>query len=166
MTALDSLREFCHPGVKFWLLSFCPDQTRTRTNARKLKKSSKTTVPPVGASSCTASALKKCAIYMIKSHQVEAKNSEERKNMNPYKPNTCRKFTFTKKAIESLPPHDPPPSREAEYSDTECSGLRLRVSKNGRRFFQHRYRFLGRKQCISPRRVPRSQCSGCPAAGK
>lgn len=70
--------------------------------------------------------------------------------MNPYKPNTCRKFTFTKKAIESLPPHDPAsPSREAEYSDVECTGLRLRVSKNGRRFFQHRYSFLGRKQCIS-----------------
>jgi len=70
--------------------------------------------------------------------------------MRTYKPNTCRKFAFTKRAIESLPPHDPAsPSREAEYSDAECTGLRLRVSKNGRRFFQHRYNFLGRKQCIS-----------------
>lgn len=70
--------------------------------------------------------------------------------MTLYKPNTCRKFAFTKRAIESLPPHDPAsPSREAEYSDAECVGLRLRVSKNGRRFFQHRYRFLGRKLCIT-----------------
>jgi hypothetical protein len=48
-----------------------------------------------------------------------------------------RRFAFTKKAIESLPSHDPEsPSREAEYSDAECIGLKLRVSKNGRRFFQ------------------------------
>lgn len=67
-----------------------------------------------------------------------------------YRANTSRKFAFTKKAIEALPAHDPAsPSREMEYADIECIGLHLRVSKNGRRFFQHRYRFLGRKQCIS-----------------
>lgn len=67
-----------------------------------------------------------------------------RQNMNN------KRFSFTKKKIEALPAHDPAsPSREAEYSDAECTGLRLRVSKNGRRFFQHRYSFLGRKQCIS-----------------
>jgi len=67
-----------------------------------------------------------------------------------YKPNTSRKFPFTKKAIEALPPHDPAsPSREMEYADAEFIGLHLRVSKNGRRFFQHRYRFLGRKKCLS-----------------
>ena len=61
-----------------------------------------------------------------------------------------RKFPFTKKAIEALPAHDPDsPSREAEYSDSEILGLKLRVSKNGRRFFQHRYSFLGRKRCMS-----------------
>ncbi len=60
------------------------------------------------------------------------------------------KFPFTKKAIEALPAHDPnSPSREAEYSDSECIGLKLRVSKNGRRFFQHRYSYLGRKRCLS-----------------
>jgi integrase len=70
--------------------------------------------------------------------------------MNTYKPNTSRKFAFTKKAIEALPAHDPnSPSRELEYADMECIGLHLRVSKNGRRFFQHRYRYLGRKQCLS-----------------
>ena len=61
-----------------------------------------------------------------------------------------RKFPFTKKTIGSLPSHDPDsPSREAEYSDSEMIGLKLRVSKNGRRFFQHRYSFLGRKKCMA-----------------
>lgn len=61
-----------------------------------------------------------------------------------------KRFPFTKRAIEALPAHDPEsPSREAEYSDAECIGLRLRVSKNGRRFFQHHYRICGRKKCMS-----------------
>ncbi len=61
-----------------------------------------------------------------------------------------KRFPFTKRTIEAIPPHDPDsPSREAEYSDAECIGLHLRVSKNGRRFFQHRYRHLGRKKCLS-----------------
>ena len=61
-----------------------------------------------------------------------------------------KRFPFTKRTIEALPAHDPDsPSREAEYSDAECIGLHLRVSKNGRRFFQHRYRHLGRKKCLS-----------------
>ncbi len=61
-----------------------------------------------------------------------------------------RKFPFTKKAIEVRPVHDPEsPSREMEYSDSEAIGLKLRVSKNGRRFFQHRYRHLGRKKCMT-----------------
>lgn len=61
-----------------------------------------------------------------------------------------KKFAFTKRSIEALPSHDPDsPSREAEYSDSECIGLKLRVSKNGRRFFQHRYRYLDRKKCMA-----------------
>jgi hypothetical protein len=61
-----------------------------------------------------------------------------------------KRFPFTKKALLDLPPHDPDsPSREAEYTDSECVGLKLRVSKKGRKFFQHRYRHLGRKKCIS-----------------
>jgi integrase len=68
----------------------------------------------------------------------------------PYRPNTSRKFPFSKLEIERLPAHDPAsPSRETEYADSACTGLHLRVSKNGRRFFQHRYRFLGRKMCLS-----------------
>jgi len=31
----------------------------------------------------------------------------------------------------------------------ESSGLHLRVSKNGRKFFKHRYRYLGRKKCLT-----------------
>ncbi len=61
-----------------------------------------------------------------------------------------KRFPFTKHRIESLPTHDPDsPSRESEYSDAECIGLKLRVSKNGRRFFQHRYRYMGRKKCLT-----------------
>lgn len=65
--------------------------------------------------------------------------------------NSNRKFTFTKKALEALPPHDAnSPSREAEYSDQECTGLRIRVSKGaGKKFFQFRYTFFSRKFCIS-----------------
>ncbi len=46
-----------------------------------------------------------------------------------------KRFAFTKKAIEALQPHVmDSPSREAEYTDMESSGLHLRVSKNGRNF--------------------------------
>ena len=66
-----------------------------------------------------------------------------------------KRFPFTKRSIDALPAHDPDsPSREAEYSDAECVGLHLRVSKNGRRFFQHRYRYMGRKKCLSLREYP------------
>lgn len=61
-----------------------------------------------------------------------------------------KKFPFTKRALDGLPVHDQDsPSREAEYADAECTGLHLRVSKNGRRFFQHRYRFIGKKRCMA-----------------
>lgn len=70
--------------------------------------------------------------------------------MGTYRPQQQKKFQFSKKAIEGLPAHDPAsPSREAEYSDAGCIGLHLRVGKNGRRFFQHRYKYLGRKLCLS-----------------
>jgi len=61
-----------------------------------------------------------------------------------------KRFPFTKRSIEALSPHDPnSKSREAEYSDVECIGLKLRVSKGGRKFFQHRYRYMGRKKCLT-----------------
>jgi len=68
---------------------------------------------------------------------------------------SSRRFAFSKKAIEALPPNDPDSkSTDAEYSDTECIGLRLRVSKGGRKFFQHRYRYMGRKKCLNLGEVP------------
>ena len=61
-----------------------------------------------------------------------------------------KRFPFTKRSIEAISPNDPDSkSREAEYSDAECIGLKLRVSKGGRKFFQHRYRYMGRKKCLS-----------------
>ena len=60
------------------------------------------------------------------------------------------RFPFTKRSIEALPAHDADSrSREGEYTDSETIGLKLRVSKSGRRFFQHRYRYLGRKKCMT-----------------
>ena len=67
----------------------------------------------------------------------------------PEPPPVERRFRFTHAALEALPPHDPDsPSREAEYSDTEVIGLRMLVSKTGRRFFYFRYRFRGRKRVL------------------
>jgi len=60
-----------------------------------------------------------------------------------------RKFRFNKREIESLPPHDPDSaSSEQEWSDLECRGLRLSVSKNGRKFFCHRYMINRRKRTV------------------
>lgn len=75
--------------------------------------------------------------------------------MREYRPQQARKFPFTKRGIEALPAHNPDSaSRECEYADAECVGLHLRVSKNGRKFFQHRYRFLGRKKCLNVGEFP------------
>src|SRR5210317_2504922 len=61
-----------------------------------------------------------------------------------------KRFPFNKRSIESLEAHDSDSkSREAEYSDAECIGLTLWVSKGGRKFFQHRYRYMGRKKCLT-----------------
>jgi integrase len=61
----------------------------------------------------------------------------------------CRRFRFTQKAIESLPQQPPDArSREAEYSDVEVVGLRVIVSKTGRKFFDFRYRFNKRKRVL------------------
>lgn len=52
-----------------------------------------------------------------------------------------RSFKFNKRNIEGLPDHDKDAkSADQEYSDLECRGLKVSVSKNGRRFFLHRYR--------------------------
>jgi integrase len=56
---------------------------------------------------------------------------------------------FTKKWIDQLPPHPrDSPSREKEYSDTQVVGLKLQVSKGGRKFFLLRYTFNKQKRAI------------------
>jgi len=62
----------------------------------------------------------------------------------------CRKHNFTKTFIDGLPPNPKnAKSREQEYSDQQVTGLRVMVSKNGRKFFHLRYRFRKRKRAIS-----------------
>lgn len=61
----------------------------------------------------------------------------------------ARQFKFSHKQIDDLPPHDKKSaSAMSEYSDTEVVGLKLAVSKSGRMYFWHRYRFRGRKRMI------------------
>ena len=61
-----------------------------------------------------------------------------------------KKFPFTKRAIDALPAHDPAsPSRESEFSDAECSGLHLLVSKTGRKSMLHRYRYQRKKKSMA-----------------
>ena len=59
------------------------------------------------------------------------------------------RFAFTQRALESLPPHDrDSPSTQRELCDSVCVGLRMNVSKIGRKFWFFRYTFRGRKHCI------------------
>jgi len=59
------------------------------------------------------------------------------------------RFKFNKRQIDALPatPEDSR-SRETEYSDEACTGLRLIVNRQGRKRFLFRYTFLGRKRSI------------------
>jgi hypothetical protein len=60
-----------------------------------------------------------------------------------------RKFRFTRKAIEAIPPHSKDSlSTNQEYSSEECIGLRLLVSKNGRKSFHARFRLNSRKRIV------------------
>ncbi len=60
-----------------------------------------------------------------------------------------RKFHFTTKKIKDLKQHDHnSSSTDQEYSDTEVIGLRVFVSKNGRKRFHLRYWLQGRKRVI------------------
>ncbi|EGV27828.1 integrase family protein [Thiorhodococcus drewsii AZ1] len=62
---------------------------------------------------------------------------------------TPSRFKFTQKLIEQLPPHPKESkSTEAEYTDTEVAGLKLLVSKSGRKFYYFRYTFNGQKRAI------------------
>lgn len=75
---------------------------------------------------------------------------------NPETPNTkttstsgTTRLVFTKKWIEQLPPNPKTAAaREKEYSDTQTVGLKLLVSKQGRKFFYLRYTINKRKRGI------------------
>lgn len=64
---------------------------------------------------------------------------------------TPRRFKFTHRLIDGLPPNEAnAPSREAEYSDSEISGLKCLVGKGeGKKKFLLRYLWQGRKRAIS-----------------
>jgi integrase len=59
------------------------------------------------------------------------------------------RFKFTHRLIDQLPPHSAnSPSRFAEYSDVETTGLKLLVSRAGRKWFYARLTFHGSKRAI------------------
>jgi integrase len=56
------------------------------------------------------------------------------------------KFKFTQKSIDALPPHSKESrSTDQEYSDSQVSGLKLLVGKNGNKKFLFRYTLRSRK---------------------
>ena len=60
------------------------------------------------------------------------------------------RFKFNTKSIEKLPPNPvSAKSREAEYSDTDVTGLKLLVGKNGSKKWLLRYNWHGRKRSVS-----------------
>lgn len=59
----------------------------------------------------------------------------------------ARKFRFTQRDLDRLPPcPQDAVSKAYEVSDTEVTGLRLSVTKGGRKFWFWRYTFDGRKR--------------------
>lgn len=60
-----------------------------------------------------------------------------------------KQFRFTKKDLEVLPPQTADAAaREAEYSDTECVGLKILVNRQGRKYFYYRYTHRRRRRAI------------------
>jgi integrase len=58
-------------------------------------------------------------------------------------------FKFNNKLIGALPPNPPDAkATEKEYSDLEVTGLKVLVSKKGRKHYYLRYTFAGRKRAI------------------
>ncbi len=53
-----------------------------------------------------------------------------------------RKFKFNKRQLDSLPPTPPSSkSKETEYTDELCSGLKMIVNRQGRKRFLFRYTY-------------------------
>jgi len=68
---------------------------------------------------------------------------------------TRTRFRFTTRAIDALPPHRADaPSKSAEYSDTDATGLRLLVSRQGRKVFYFRFVFRGQKRAVKVGEYP------------
>ncbi len=60
--------------------------------------------------------------------------------------NESKRFRFTKKAVDAIKPYDGKGgSRDAEYTDTEVPGLKLCVTKAGRKSFLLRYTINDKK---------------------
>lgn len=60
-----------------------------------------------------------------------------------------KRFKFTMSALQELPPTPADSaSRETEYSDLACTGLRALVNRQGKVRFMYRYNFEGRKRSI------------------
>jgi len=60
-----------------------------------------------------------------------------------------RKFKFNKRQIDNLPPTLPDSrSRETEYTDEGCSGLKLIVNRQGRKRYLFRYTISGTKKSL------------------
>lgn len=58
-----------------------------------------------------------------------------------------KRFRFTTRSVEQLPPHDPnSPSRCAEYTDTTLAGFKVQVNTSGRKFLYFRYTYRGLKR--------------------
>ena len=61
----------------------------------------------------------------------------------------CRVVRLTEKNVAGLdPPGEHEGAREVEYGDCDCVGLKVSVTRGGRRFFGFRYRYRGRKRYL------------------
>ena len=60
-----------------------------------------------------------------------------------------RQYRFTKSILDKLPPTPSTNrSKETEYTDTGCTGLKVIVSKSGKKRFLFRYQFQGAKRSL------------------
>lgn len=65
-----------------------------------------------------------------------------------------RKFKFNKRQLDSLPPTPPSSkSKETEYTDELCSGLKLIINRQGRKRFLFRYTYFSVKKIDTARRI-------------
>lgn len=71
-----------------------------------------------------------------------------------------RKFKFNKRQMDNLPPTPPDSrSRETEYTDEGCSGLKLIVNKQGRKRYLFRYSIQGVKKSLQLGEYPALEIS-------